>query len=161
MEPEKLQSKVDILEEHITLLEAMHEILEREHHALRNNRFDDFGCLLEEKQQLLNAIETINDRFLNAFGVDHEGAGNTGYPGMLDADRFSTHVILNQKWKKFLGLLHKCDNQNKTNNRIMESSRVMAKQALNILRAGGNDVSTYNPSGKQSISGSEKPLASA
>lgn len=151
-----------LLQRQQAALQRMLGILQQEYEALKENDLKAFDKAVGEKQlqtRVLEELEThfqpltkmmdgvIDKKLLNNFIDDME-------PGPEKDQLRST-------WKEFLVILNNCNEQNLINNRILESSRVNIRQALDILRGETSNPALYSASGKENPDDQGNSLAIA
>jgi len=130
-------------QQHIHLLKML-AILRQEKQALENNNLQQFEDIVQRKHQQVKNLEKIQP----LLSTVEKTVG-----GVLSKSTFSAFIQrmpagaeksdVELLWKNFQETLGQCNQQNKTNARILSASTINLKKALNILR-GNTEQSTPN-----------------
>jgi flagellar biosynthesis/type III secretory pathway chaperone len=131
-------------------MKNMLEILEQEYQALKKNDINLFDTILEKKHLQTRELETLESQLtplLSLMGgkIDRQQLEN--YIQNIDNEH-AKHAA-QTVWEELLGVLKRCNEQNKINHKIIESSRIHIRQALDILRGETGIPRLYSASGKE------------
>lgn len=156
------QKIISLLQQQQAALQQMLGILQREYQALTANDLKAFDKAVEEKQLQARTLEELEHHFqplIEMMGgtIDKESL-DTIINGM---ELVSEKNQLQSIWEEFLATLNSCDEQNRVNNRVLESSRINIRQALDILRGEISNPALYSASGKENPDDQGNSLAIA
>lgn len=156
------QKIIPLLQQQLVALQSMLEILQHEYHALQENDLEAFDKAVEEKELQVRSLKELEKYFQPLI----EMMGGTINKEFID--NFINNMELGPEkdqfqstWEEFLQALKSCDEQNRINNRIIESSRINIRQTLDILRGEASAPALYGASGKENPDDQGNPLAVA
>lgn len=139
-----------LLEKQRAALNGMLEILQQEYQSLQENDLETFDNALEKKQTQLVSLQELEKQFqpiIDMMGGSINRTYMEQYIEKLQAGTEKSHM--QAVWDQFLSALGACDEQNRINNRVLESSRINIRQALDILRSEVGTTRLYGASGKE------------
>lgn len=146
------QPMQDLLEQLASGLERLLLILREEATRLQQRNIHELDCLLVEKQQALQAIESLEGQrrqLLSTAGFTVDKAGMRQY---LQEHCAPTQLV---SWEAVLVSLQQVQALNEANGRIIHRSLEQTGQMLAILRGDDSQsANLYGPSGQPSRSGS-------
>jgi flagellar biosynthesis/type III secretory pathway chaperone len=131
-------------------LKRMLEILEQEYHALEINDLKQFDEAVGNKQLQTTALEGLDRELTQLFSAAADGHGRKTIESFIQgcADG-PVKSRLQAVWDELLQTLQRCHEQNRINNRVVESSKIQIRQALDILRGDNAIPRLYSASGRE------------
>lgn len=115
------------------------QCLTKEHDALSLNQLDKLVPLSEQKQQLVNTLDQLDQQRQASCGQQ----SFTHYLNTLDP-KLTSH------WQSIEKLVKKCQQQNEVNGRLLNRHNSLTREALEILTGKKlNSDHTYGPDGLQ------------
>jgi flagellar biosynthesis/type III secretory pathway chaperone len=139
-----------MLEQHFAQLDQMHKILETEYQALKNNDLAAFESIQQNKQLQIKKLEDSEPQLLAFVGTLGDGNGKQRLEIIIGyVNDPAIQKPLYSLWKRFQTSLKACHELNRTNNRILEASRINLQQALDILHGNISVPGLYQASGKK------------
>lgn len=141
------QELKDILQLQRDIAYQLLQTLSQEFAALSGNNLQELETTLSAKRELIRQIEERSQDFLA--WVDQTAGGDKKliYKYLRDKDPQGTWGLA-ALWRQVDELLSQCRHQNSTNGKTVSLSQRHVRQALEILRSGGQDPqSCYNPTG--------------
>jgi flagellar biosynthesis/type III secretory pathway chaperone len=134
----------------------MLNILQQENTALRKNDIIAFEEVLEAKHKQAELLDEFERK------IDRIGNMPDALKPLSNCVAFierNKNNILYKTWEELQDTLRQCQTQNIINNRIMESSKLLLQESLNILHGGNGATPTYKSSGKTETNSSGGSLA--
>ena len=140
----------------------MHDILMQEYDAIRKNDRQSFDMALSKKQEQLKKLEVLENELKNETGADLKGFDNSLIEHIIAAvHNESVKLQMQQTWDSFIDTLKKCNNQNRVNSKIIESSRNNIRSLISIITGENSVANVYSAAGKQESSNNNNSLATA
>lgn len=165
MTPEKQKTTrqiTSLLMQQENALKEMLETMRQEYQALENNDQAGFDRLVEQKASQVQSLEELEARFKPLITMMGGTLSRDFIESFIDAiDNVPDKQQLQSTWEKFLQVLNDCDEQNRINNRIVESSKSNIQQALNIIRGDDGIPKLYSASGRENTDNQGQSLAIA
>ncbi len=137
-----------LLQQESAALENLHIAMLKEHHALKERNAESVSKLSEEKNILLNKLETLDkERSLYLQSVSH-------------AEKSSSNVNnqINQLSNEIKTCLNKCKKQNNINGGIIEVSTLFNEKMLDVICGNTSKETTYASTGKSNTNKKQHSL---
>ena len=135
-----------ILQQEITALGQMLELLRAEHHALRKRDNEALSAAVEQKQQQVMQLARLGqerERLLQLAGCDKDATGLRNYiAAHADAK------ALERAQTQFRELATGCQKQNQINAVLAENQRYHVERALSLLQGGDSTPEGYGRRGQ-------------
>jgi len=136
-----------ILDQEISALEAVMNVLEAEHDALEAR---DADALTSASDLKLKCIETAR-----RLGAERAVL-------LDDAEHIQSNPQISIRWERLTKLAHGCKEMNERNGMLIRWQHKYVEQTLSVLRNEGQDSTLYGPDGgSQRNSNRRGPLGSA
>lgn len=129
-------------------LDRLDKVLRSEREALRSRQLKEINTNSDKKQALINELEMLDQRRRDLIAQ----MTATDSSKTLSDDIMSRDNLLKKRLQDF-------QHSNRINLGIIELSRILTDQMLNILRGEQNNDDLYDPGGTHNKSGFTKSIA--
>jgi flagellar biosynthesis/type III secretory pathway chaperone len=150
------QQLVLLLKNEIKHANEMLRILQQENTALRKNDISAFEETLTAKHKQAELLDEFEQKFDRIENIPDTLKPLSNCVAFIERDK---NHLLYKTWEELQDTLRQCQTQNIINNRIMEASKLLLQESLNILHGGNGSTSTYQSSGKTETNSSGSSLA--
>lgn len=135
-----------LLSSELELTSALHQLLEQELAALREQAMEPLSALQHEKSQLLKKLKKQSQQRLD--WMTQQQLPHT--KACLERPDFASDDTLQQRWQQLGDSYEKNQQLSRILNQIVLTARKRSIDLLNILHGKQNDPHLYNSNGKAS-----------
>lgn len=136
------------LEQCLTISGQLIALLERERNALSNQSAKELEVTACEKRQLADLIDKQTIDCTQRLDVEGYGAGPKAISTYIEQADEELRAELSSQWQSIQENLSRCQNENRVNGRVLQSSQQRIKQAIDILHGQTPDGELYGRAGK-------------
>ena len=140
-----------IIEDSISEADALERALEDERRALESRDAAALATAAQEKLSRVARLEALEAQ-RKAANPEVQGAPEQSHPRTIPGG-----TLPEGQWRKFLGIVGRCNTLNTTNGAIIRLRRQQITVALRVV--SGTSAETYGPSGAEATSRRRKALA--
>lgn len=126
----------------LPLTVKLHQLLQQERSALESRQYDDFQALLKQKNQLLSTLKKSADHRSHAF----QAAGLTDEESTLAAAEREAPIVA-RAWRQLAKQWDECQHLNAVNERIVQRTKMVVSQTLDLIRGANNQQKLYDTKG--------------
>jgi len=141
------QTLIAVLNEQIRCAEAMLSTLGRENQALLAGDSESLNAAGADKARLVETLESLESE-------------RRTLTQAIETTLLETNPAETPAWRKLLGLIAACKEQNQRNGALVKARAEHIRQALKVLR-GADDPECYAPTGLTSAARGARHLGSA
>ena len=120
----------------------LHQLLLQERNALENRQYDNVQTILKEKNQLLSSLKKNADSRSHAF----QAAGLSDEQSTLAAAEQEAPIVA-RAWRQLAKQWQECQQLNAVNERIVQRTKLVVTQTLDIIRGASNQQKLYDTKG--------------
>lgn len=136
----------NLLEQEISLLESLQELMQEERKTIESNKIDNLDPITEQKKVLLDQVEQANHRrneFLRA--NVQASSGRERLETFISKSQNKSQ--LTEQFNHLEMALHECKQQNDTNAMIVAMNQRHVERNLNIMKGIDQSAVTYTSKG--------------
>ena len=141
-----LQALTQLLLKQTSLAQNLLDKLTDEHKVLSSNDTDSLDHIVEEKQALMQQLETGMTTINHALSEQGFSADISGLDSLLQ--QLPENTPLHRQWHKLQKLAKQCQEKNMVNGGIVSLKQRHIRQALDILTGNQSSKNTYDKQGE-------------
>lgn len=134
----------------------LYKVLEQERSALESRDYDAFQQLLSHKKQLIAQLKNNANTRIHAL---HAAGFNDEHTALATASQEAPAVA--KAWNQLSDQWKECQHLNAVNEKVMQRTRLVVSQTLDLLRGATNQNKLYDPKGMASNSAMGRTITSA
>lgn len=141
-----LQALTQLLTKQTSLAQKLLDKLTDEHEVLSSNDSDSLDRVVEQKQVLMQQLETGMTTINHALSEQGFSADISGLDSLLQ--QLPENTPLHRQWHKLQELAKQCQEKNMVNGGIVCLKQRHIRQALDILTGNQSSKNTYDKQGE-------------
>lgn len=150
--PASAEALSQIIEQHISSVTELLEILKQERQALISSQPEALEQVSAAKLKLVNTFKLLNDNL-------NRSLGNEKIESLLA--RIGGGLNLQQRWKQLLALTSECQKNNLSNGALIEERQSHVRNAIKCLFGQEAGAGVYGRAGDTHFSPERRIIASA
>ncbi|MCR8921406.1 flagellar protein FlgN [Dasania sp. GY-MA-18] len=140
----------------LPLTSQLHTLLLQERSALESRDYDNIKALLATKNSLVNSLKQQANTRMHAL----QAAGLQDEASTLKAAEQEAPIVA-KAWRQLAQQWDECQHLNAVNERILQRTRLVVTQTLDLLRGANQQNRLYDPKGMANNNSSGRSITSA
>ncbi|WP_339672248.1 flagellar protein FlgN [Dasania marina] len=140
----------------LPLTTQLHKLLLQERSALENRDYDNIKTLLADKNSLVENLKQHAHTRMHAL----QAAGLADETATLNAAEQESPIVA-KAWRQLAQQWDECQHLNAVNERILQRTRLVVNQTLDLLRGANQQNRLYDPKGMANNNSTGRSITSA